>query len=115
MFYGATGSSLSLPKQERTAWDRIQTLGMEFLGPQALHGRSAESAPADVPSDTKNVPTVYYPGGGPEPAVNQLDYAYASRGVHEKVSVRAMNAVEEWGSSEHCRLKIDAKTKADGS
>ena len=74
----------------------MQALGLEFLGPQAPHGRRAESAPSDVPSDTKNVPTAYYAGGRPDTAVNQLDYAFALRGFHEKVSVRAMNEVEEW-------------------
>ncbi len=113
MFYGATGYRLSLPERDRTVWDRMQALGLEFLGPQAPHGRRAESAPADVPSDTKNVPTVYYAGGRPETAVNQLDYAFASRGFHEKVSVRAMNHVGEWGPSDHCRLMIEVKTKAD--
>ena len=78
-------------------WDRMQALGLEFLGPQEPHGRQAESDPDDVPPDTKNVPTYYRTGTGPETALNQLDYAFASRGFHEKVSVRAMNEVEEWG------------------
>ena len=38
MFYGAIGSRLSLPKRDRTVWDRMQALGLEFLGPQAPHG-----------------------------------------------------------------------------
>ncbi len=112
MFHGAIGSRLSMPKRERTVWDRMQALGLEFLGPQAPHGRRAESAPTDVPSDTKNVPTAYYAGGGPDTAVNQLDYAFASRGFHEKVSVRAMNEIEEWGASDHCRLMIEVRDNA---
>ena len=108
MFYGSTGWRLSLPDRERTVWDRMQALGLEFLGPQVPHGRKPESDPADVPPDTKNVPT-YYHRGGPETALNQLDYAFASRGFHEKVSVRAMNEIEKWGSSDHCRLLIDVK------
>ena len=112
MFYGATGSRLSLPERNGTVWDRMQALGLEFLGPQAPHGRSADSVPDDVPSDTKNVPTFYRPGGRPETAVNQLDYAFASRGFHEKVSVHAMNGIAEWGSSDHCRLMIEVKTTA---
>ena len=112
MFYGASGSRLSLPKRERTVWCRMQALGLEFLGPQAPHGRRAESEPDDVPSDTKNVPTFYRPGTKPETAVNQLDYAFASRGFHEQVSVRAMNSVKEWGSSDHCRLMIEVETRA---
>ncbi len=112
MFYGATGTRLSLPERDRTVWDRMQALGLEFLGPQAPHGRCAETAPDDVPSNTKNVPTYYGRGGGPETAVNQLDYAFASHGFHEKVSVRAMNSVKEWGSSDHCRLMIDVRSSA---
>ncbi|MCY4119741.1 MAG: hypothetical protein OXG72_02325 [Acidobacteria bacterium] len=114
MFYGATGTRLSMPERERTVWDRMKALGLEFLGPQAPHGRSAESAPDDVPGDTKNVPT-YYHSGGPEAAVNQLDYAFASRGFHKSVSVRAMNDAAEWGSSDHCRLMIEVDTKGSQS
>ena len=106
MFYGATGRKLSLPARDRTVWARMQALGLECLGPQVPHGRRADcsvSPPTDVPSDTKNVPT-YYAKGGPDTAVNQLDDAFASRGFHQRVSVRAMNNVEEWGSSDRCRL-----------
>ena len=112
MFYGAIGSRLSLPQRDRTVWERMHALGLEFLGPQAPHGRPAESEPDDVPSDTKNVPTFYRPWTKPETAVNQLDYAFASRGFHEKVSVRAMNDIEEWGPSDHCRLMIEVKDNA---
>ena len=112
MFYGAVGWRLSLPERERTVWDRMQALGLEFLGPQAPNGRRAETAPDDVPPDTKNVPT-YYHRGGPEGAVNQLDYAFASRGFHENVSVRAMNEIDEWGSSDHCRLMIEVKGRGE--
>lgn len=109
MFYGSTGWKLSLPDRDRTVWDRMQALGLEFLGPQQPNGRKAESDPDDVPPDTKNVPTYYHRGDGPEGAKNQLDYAFASRGFHENVSVRAMNEIGEWGSSDHCRLLIDVK------
>ena len=37
------------------------------------------------------------PGSRPASAVNQLDDAFASRGFHEKVSVRVLNDVEQWG------------------
>ena len=114
MFYGTIGSRLSLPERDRTVWDRMQALGLEFLGPQAPHVRRAGTAPDDVPPDTRNVPTYYRPGSGPETAVNQLDYAFASRGFHEKVSVLAMNEIEEWGPSDHCRLMIEVKVKGHG-
>ena len=110
MFYGAIGWRLSLPERERTVWDRMQALGLEFLGPQAPNGRRAETAPDDVPPETKNVPT-YYHRGGPKCAVNQLDYAFASHGFHKQVSVRAMNEIDEWGSSDHCRLMIEVSNR----
>ena len=59
------------------------------------------------PVDSRNVVTYYLPGKNPETASNnQLDYVFASRGFHEGITVRAMNSVEEWGASDHCRLLI---------
>ena len=109
MFYGATGRRYALPERERTVWDRMQALGLEFLDPQVPQGRRAEAPlePVDVPADTKDVPTWYFPGAGPAGAKYQLDYVFASRGFHKKVSVRAMNGIEEWGPSDHCRLAIE--------
>ncbi len=107
MFYGATGDRLSLPKREQTVWDRFDSLGLHFLGPQATDGRQSATPQPDVPSDTKNVPTFYIRGKSSADADRQLDYAFASRGFHERVKVRALNEVEEWGPSDHCRLLIE--------
>lgn len=107
MFYGATGRDLSLPERERTVWDRMAALGLEFLGPQAPNGRRSATPQPDVPADTKNVPTFHIIGQSPAEADRQLDYAFASCGFHEKVKVRALNGVEEWGASDHCRLLIE--------
>ena len=41
MFYGATGLRWSLPEREGTRWDRFETLGLEFLGPQAAERPAA--------------------------------------------------------------------------
>lgn len=107
MFYGATGHSLSLPERERTVWERMTALGLEFLGPQAPDGRQSAIPQPDVPADTKNVPTFYTIGQSPADADRQFDYAFASRGFHEGVNVRALNRADEWGSSDHCRLMIE--------
>ena len=81
--------------------------GLEFMGPQAPHGRQAETPATGEPADSRNVVTYYLPGKNPETASNnQLDYVFASRGFHEDITVRAMNSVEEWGASDHCRLLI---------
>ena len=111
MFYGAMGHELSLPERERTVWDRFNALGLEFLGPQAPDGRQSATPQPDVPADTKNVPTYYtLRQKKPADADRQLDYAFASRGFHEGVNVRALNEVDEWGSSDHCRLMIEVVT-----
>ena len=107
MFYGATGRVLSLPERERTVWARFDALGLEFMGPQTPDGRQSATPQPDVSVDTKNVPTYYTVRQSPAEADRQLDYAFASRGFHEGVKVRALNGVDEWGSSDHCRLMIE--------
>ena len=107
MIYGATGNTLALPERERTFWDRVAALGLEFLGPRAPHGWQPSTPQPDVPPDTKNVPTWVRNGRPPEEANRQFDYAIASRGFHERVKVRALNRADEWGPSDHCRLMIE--------
>ena len=106
MFYGATGQSLSMPKRELTVWKRFEALGLEFLGPQAPDGRLAVSAQPDVPGDTLNVPTYRTSRQSAAEANRQLDYVFASRGFHKEVTARALNGIDEWGPSDHCRLAI---------
>jgi hypothetical protein len=112
MFYGACGKKLSVPKWERTVWDRMFALGMNFMGPQQPNGRPPEPeiVPDDVPADTKNVPTFYQKkNGGPETVANQLDYVFASCGFHKQVSTCARNGIKDWGCSDHCRLMITVR------
>ena len=108
--YGAVEESeLETPIRAQTIFDRMSAIGMEFAGPQWPHGgrRAAPTPYDDVPPDTCNVPTYYTNRQTPETAKNQLDYVFASRGFHERVSVRALNAPDEWGPSDHCRIVID--------
>ena len=108
LIHGATDDNpWALPARDRTVMDRMAALGLEFLGPQYPHGRQATPAPEGLPPDTLNVPTWHHSTATPETANYQLDYAFASRGFHESVEVRAMNSVEEWGASHHCRLLIE--------
>ncbi len=106
--YGATDDNrYALPARDRSVMERMDALGMEFLGPQHPAGRRADPTPQGLPPDTRNVPTWHSNRDSSATAQIQLDYAFASRGFHRDVSVRAMNSVEEWGASDHCRLLIE--------
>ena len=109
MAFGATDDDpQALTARERTVTDRMDALGMEYLGPRYPAGRRASPTPRGLPPDTLNVPTYYaHADSDPETAQNQLDHAFASRGFHDSVRVCAMNSVEEWGASDHCRLLIE--------
>ena len=108
MIYGATDDNrLALPARDRTVTDRMTALGMEFLGPRCPAGRRAWPTPRGLPHDTENVPTYHTSRQSPSTAQNQLDYVFASRGFHKSVTVPALNSVEEWGASDHCRLLIE--------
>ena len=108
MIYGATEKSrLENPAHVRTVTDRMDVMGLEFLGPQHPNGRRACPASPDVPTDTRNVPTYYTSRQSPATVRNQLDYVFASRGFHESVHVCALNSVEEWGASDHSRIMIE--------
>ena len=99
----------------RAVWDRFDALGLEFLGPQHPNGRLAAVSPAETSTATRNVPTYYSRDGAasgvnvktPLDARNQLDYVFASHGFHESIRARALNGVEEWGPSDHCRILIE--------
>ena len=108
MIFGATDDNrLEIPARARTVTDRMDALGMEFLGPQYPAGRRACPAPQGLAPDARNVPTYYTTSQSSATAQNQLDYVFASRGFHESVTVRAMNNVAKWGASDHCRLLIE--------
>ncbi len=107
MDYDTLGNErYSLAVRERTVWQRMEAIGLEYMGPQYPAGRRADPIPKHLPRDTKNVPT-YRGNKTPASAGLQLDHAFASRGFHKSVTVRALNGVAEWGSSDHCRLLID--------
>ena len=108
MVRGSTEDGPSaLLARDRGVFDRMEALGLEFVGPQHPAGRQAHPTPQVLPPDTRNVPTFHTTRQPPETAQDQLDYAFASRGFHKGVKVRAMNSVEEWGASDHCRLLIE--------
>ena len=92
---------------EPGVWKRMKIPDLEFTGPRSPHGRQAHPAPDYLPSDTGYVVTFHRPGQSVKDADQQLDYVFASRGFHERVTTRALNSIGDWGSSDHCRLPIE--------
>lgn len=43
----------------------------------------------------------------PDSASRQIDFAFATASLADRVTVRARNRDDEWGPSDHCRIKID--------
>ena len=90
-----------------TVFDRMEALGLPFVGPQAPHGRQADPWPRELPRESRNVPTFHTNRQTPETATRQLDFVFASRELAGSVRVRALNEPAEWGPSDHCRLEIE--------
>ncbi len=84
--------------RERTVWERLDALGLEYLGPRST---------PDGAGRVLRTPTYRPVEQVPESAEWQLDHVFASRGFHEQIEVRALNSPEEWGASDHCRLLIE--------
>ena len=97
--YGEYGSPY-WEARYRTVFDRMEALGLPFAGPQHPNGRQADPWPDELPRDSRNVPTYRTARQKPETATRQLDFVFASRGLMESVSVRALNEPEE---SKACR------------
>ena len=92
----------------QTVLDRFQALGFDYVGPQYPAGRRADPIPEHLNEESLDVPTYYHkPSNTPAGAYVQLDHVFASRGFHEEVRAKALNGVEEWGPSDHCRIWID--------
>ncbi len=104
--YGDFGSPYWAARY-RTVFDRMEALGLPFAGPQHPNGRQANPWPDELPRDSRNVPTYHSSQQTPATATRQLDFAFASQSLLESVSVRALNAPEEWGPSDHCRVEIE--------
>ena len=90
--------SLYWAKRYNTVFDRMDTLGLRFLGPQAPGGgRQADPWPEELSENSLNVPTYHHNLQTPATASRQLDFVFASESIADRVKVRALNSVEEWG------------------
>lgn len=105
MVYGwRDDNPTSYGARERTVWDRMEALGMEYLGPKFPNGRRVCPSESGAPEDTENVRTYHTSRSSPMKAYIQLDHAFASKGFDKGIETRALNCVCQWGSSDHCRI-----------
>jgi hypothetical protein len=104
--YGEHGDAYWARRYE-TVFSRMEALGFKFLGPQRPHGRQADPWPGELPPESGNVPTYYRRGQSPEACTRQLDFVFASGPIATRLSVRAHNAPDDWGPSDHCRVEIE--------
>jgi hypothetical protein len=91
----------------QTVFDRMAAIGLPFVGPQHPNGELCASWPAELPRDSRNVPTFRTAKADPSSATRQLDFVFASLDLAGRIRVRARNAAAEWGPSDHCRLDIE--------
>jgi hypothetical protein len=59
-----------------------------------------------MPVGSLDVPTFHHSRQTSATASRQLDFVFATENVAELVRVFALNEPTEWGSSDHCRIKI---------
>ena len=104
--YGEGGNEYWSARYE-TVFDRMEILGLPCVGPEYLNGRQAHPWPDELPQDSRNVPTYRSNQKKPETATRQLDYVFTSPELANLLTVRALNGLDEWGPSDHCRIAIE--------
>jgi endonuclease/exonuclease/phosphatase family metal-dependent hydrolase len=105
--YGEYGSPYWKARYD-TVFARMEALGLRLVGPQAPGGGAqAMPWPDELPPDSGNVPTYRTRQRRPETGTRQLDFVFASSEIYDRVSARALNAREDWGPSDHCRVLIE--------
>ena len=91
----------------KTVFDRMEVMELPCVGPEYPNGRQADPWPDELPRDSRNVPTFHSVKQTPMTAARQLDYVFASTELAGSLNVRALNAPEEWGPSDHCRIEVE--------
>lgn len=91
----------------KSIFDRFALIGLEFVGPQSPNGRQAEPWPEELPLGSMNVPTFHTNRQSPATATRQLDFVFASKDIAHRIATSALNSPEEWGPSDHCRVRIE--------
>lgn len=104
--YGEYGSKHWRARYQ-SVFDRVRALGLRFCGPQFPNGRQADPWPDELPRESLNVPTFRPNHQPPEHAKRQLDFVFASESIADRIAVTALNGIDDWGTSDHCRVLID--------
>jgi hypothetical protein len=104
--YGEQGSRY-WGRRYQTVFDRMEALGLRFIGPQQPNGQPPEEPAAELPADSLDVPTYRTRRDDPSTGRRQLDFVFASESIADSLTVRALNGRDEWGPSDHCRIAID--------
>jgi exonuclease III len=95
----------------KTVFERLETIGLRFVGPQQPSGVPASPRPGELPSGSKDVPTYRTNATDSASGQRQLDFVFASVDLSDQVvKVAALNSPGEWGASDHCRVMIDIVT-----
>lgn len=84
----------------------MEAIGIPCVGPQHPDGEQAAPWPKELPTGSKNVPTVRANKDDHASATRQLDFVFASRDLVPRIRVRALNSPDQWGPSDHCRVEI---------
>jgi exonuclease III len=103
--YGENGNKY-WSRRYATVFDRAEAMGLRCVGPQTPNGRQAQPWPAELPHDSVNVPTYHTNRQTPATATRQLDFVFASESIADQVTAAALNGIDEWGPSDHCRIEI---------
>lgn len=90
-------------------FQRMNSLGLKFVGPQSPNGYQTAPWPKELPLESKNVPTYYHSRQTPHTASRQLDFVFASEIISKHLRVKAINNPENWGPSDHCQVLIEIK------
>ena len=91
-----------------SVFTRMESIGLSLIGPQAPDGgQQVNPWPKELPIDSKNVPTFRTKKNQAETAIRQLDFVFASRSLHSRLRMQALNRLDEWGPSDHCRIMIN--------
>jgi len=107
--YGEHGSPYWAGRYQ-TVFDRLEAIGLQFVGPKQPHGIPASPVPAELPPDSRNVPTYRTSEQDPATGQRQLDFVFASGDLVRQIQqVAARNGPDEWGSSDHCRVEIEVQ------